>query len=148
MDINKAAHHAGSVDLARIRLHKDGKSALAQGCADAAQFIRDLMVAETRVPSGVEAPRMLVLSTSHVTEATAQALDAVNTYVGRPDTIPLFYPKGEVGWIFPLVEDHPWTDACPEDLKVLRTLAEHIGASWIMLDRDAETVAGLPVYDW
>lgn len=95
----------------------------------------------------LETPRMLVLSTSHITKETD------SNFENNTDDVPTFYPKtywdGEkVGYIIPLVRDYPWSHMISADLVAIRKVAEAAGCTWIMLDRDGEQIEGLPTYDW
>jgi hypothetical protein len=97
----------------------------------------------------IETPRMLVLSTAHISESTNDMFD-FNT-----DDVPQFFPKHPwgspsegLGWLIPIVGNEPFPHTCPEDLRAIRALAEANGCTWIMLDRDADVVDGLPIYEW
>ena len=97
--------------------------------------------------STLETPRMLVLSTSHVTRATSSNFDM------QCDDVPTFYPKtypdGEqVGWIIPIDPTMPWSHMVSADLVAIRALAELNGCTWIMLDRDGDVIDELPSFDW
>jgi len=83
---------------------------------------------------------LLVTSTSHVTDQEAQAL----TDHG--------YSRDQSGWFFYVGgEDH---DASPEIARKSRGLFAVIlcarvnGCHYVLLDRDAETLTGVPTYDW
>ena len=39
-------------------------------------------------------------------------------------------------------------DELPEDLRILQDYARKLGVSLIWLDRDADVMEGLPVYEW
>ena len=39
-------------------------------------------------------------------------------------------------------------DELPEDLQILQDYARKLGVSLIWLDRDADIMEGLPVYEW
>ncbi|PZP71801.1 hypothetical protein [Methylorubrum populi] len=94
------------------------------------------------VSPGLELPRMLVLSTSHLRQETAQLLEADEAGVIR-------HEKGEYGWIIPII-DNPSNEPPPNltDLVGIYGLARSVGATWIMLDRDADTVDGLETWEW
>lgn len=98
---------------------------------------------------GLETPRMLVLSTSHIT------LETNTMFAFSTDDVPQFFPKApwgapddNLGWIIPLVEGEPFPHTCPGDLLSIHLLAIQHGCTWIMLDRDGPVVASLPTYDW
>ncbi len=106
--------------------------------------------ADLDLRSKLELPRMLVLSTAHITKATDHAFRLSSK------DLPQFFPKmgsrhdsGDIlGWIVPIVGDEPFPETCPEDLLTIRRLADSVGATWIMLDRDADTVDGLETWEW
>jgi len=98
---------------------------------------------------GLETPRMLVLSTAHITQHTNDLFQMMT------DDVPLFFtkdtrgdPGDNAGWIIPIVGDEPFPHTCPADLLAIRELAESAGCTWIMLDRDGPVVDGLPSYEW
>ena len=87
-----------------------------------------------------EIQQLLVTSTSHVTDQEAQTL----TDHG--------YSRDQCGWFFYVGgEDH---DTLPEIARKSRGLFAVIfcarvnGCHYVLLDRDAETLPGVPVYDW
>ena len=94
---------------------------------------------------GLETPRMLVLSTAHVTKETALRFQG-----NWRNELPPFYAKGEYGWIIPLQSDGNGEERWQycSDLLMIRRLAEANGCTWVMLDRDADVVDALPSYDW
>ncbi|PZR92285.1 MAG: hypothetical protein DI537_13955 [Stutzerimonas stutzeri] len=100
-------------------------------------------------PTALETPKMLVLSTAHITAWTARNFDLLTDDV--PD---IFFPKlsphddEELGWIIPIGPDIEWSHMVSEDLVAIRKVAEREGCSWIMLDRDGDTIEELPSYDW
>lgn len=101
---------------------------------------------------GVET--MWAISTGHITQEAAEALqqmcDPVHMTLG---TAPLIvYPHGEYGWLINVValggcgsswvvDNHPSLDA------VIMAAIE-LSMCWVLLDRDADIVHHLPVYDW
>lgn len=81
---------------------------------------------------------MLVLSTSHITEATCNVL--LPEYAGPA------WPKGGYGWFVYVPEDE---DAeLPLDLRACLALARQKGAFWVMFDRDELAIDELPTYEW
>lgn len=90
----------------------------------------------------VELPLMLVLSTAHITKATAGLFEM------KTDDIPIHHDKGEYGWVIPLKTGVPLPHTIPADLRGVLAYAESLGASWVMLDRDAETIDALPSWNW
>lgn len=112
-------------------------------------------LAATAIEPQLETPRMLMLSTGHLTLDTAQRINADQRRVcqePRDEDLPLLFRKGDDGWFIPIIgdvaetlEDRP---GCPADLIAIRKLAEANGCTWIMLDRDGPVVDALPSYDW
>lgn len=93
----------------------------------------------------VETQRMLVLSTSHLREATC------NDWL--PNRCPWgCYEKGEVGYFMWVVDDsaiyHDDAPATPNELRVILDYANRHKFDWIMFDRDGPIQPGLVVYDW
>lgn len=93
--------------------------------------------------------RVLNLSTAHITESTAYILGrcALNN-----DYIPLcsVYEKGEYGW-YVYIDDSGEPDQIPDELSDIRDciiFALKHDITCICFDRDADTVVGLPVYNW
>jgi len=83
---------------------------------------------------------LLVTSTAHVTDQEAKAL----TDHG--------YSRDQTGWFFHVGgEEH---DALTEIIRKSRGLFAVIlcarvnGCHYVLLDRDAETLPGVPIYDW
>lgn len=102
----------------------------------------------------LEIRSFLVLSTAHLPEKTAQMLDEVQwgspeseRDADRPPTCGGTY--GGYGW-FMYVQDegHDETDAEFPGLGQVFAFANKLGFSYVLFDRDAETVDGLPTYDW
>jgi len=83
---------------------------------------------------------LLLTSTSHVTADEAQVLSDCG------------YCRDETGWFFYVggVEH----EALPEIVRKSRGLfavilcAHANGCPYVLLDRDAETLPGVPIYDW
>ena len=90
--------------------------------------------------------RYLKMSTAHLKEATIAALEIMDV----PYCV--IYDEG----VFISVLDLDHTDAqtrkkydeLPEDLLTILNYARKLGASLVWLDRDADEVEGLPVYEW
>ena len=107
----------------------------------------------------LEIAKMLVLSTWHIGHKTAASFDrAENSGVpfadcGDGDIWSMtVYEKGQWGYIFPIIddyiEDHKTRAFLPSDLLTVIDFAHAQGCSWVMFDRDADQIDGLPVYDW
>ena len=93
--------------------------------------------------------RVLNLSTAHITKNTADTLDrcALNN-----DYIPLcsVYEKGEYGW-YVYIDDSDNPYLISDELSDIRDciiFALKHDINCICFDRDADTVIGLPVYNW
>lgn len=88
----------------------------------------------------VEVQKMLVLSTAHISRETALYLDNYQS---------IGYSKDEYGWFIPITDvDTQYRNGWPDDLWAIRKFAIAHGCSWIMLDRDADTIDGLETWDW
>lgn len=88
----------------------------------------------------MEQHNMIVLSTAHVSEQTADALNQE----GFPDII---HEKIRFGWLI-LYDDHYKEYGMPEDIYALMEVAQKYNARWIMLDRDASESHEIRTYDW
>lgn len=89
---------------------------------------------------GVERHQMLVASTGHVTFEESRILEKSG------------YSRGEYGWLIyihdrasPSVDEisHP-----SEGLKGALEMTVRLGCSYLLLDRDAASLEGVPTYDW
>jgi hypothetical protein len=99
---------------------------------------------------GLPAEAMLVLSTSHLHQATADKM--------QYGSLPLIqYDHDEYGWQVNVPSDEPaWlkiaTDCVngdiPDDLFLILEFARERGFEWVLFDADAETVSGLPTFSW
>ena len=85
--------------------------------------------------------RTLVLSTAHVSKATAAMLDSdtCNNVIA--------YPKDEYGWFVKPTEEHD-DDTGPAEMETIMNHALDHGCLWIMFDRDADVDPELPTFDW
>jgi len=92
--------------------------------------------------------KMLTLSTAHVTADTAAQLDdRLHQMLGTAPFI--CFQKDDYGWFVhvPAVPD-PRHEQIPPDLNACMAMARAEGCTWLMFDRDADPVEGLPTYDW
>jgi hypothetical protein len=93
-----------------------------------------------------EIRKFVVVSTAHVSEATAKSLD------DHPNTKwpCLGGPYGEYGWFLYAHDENsgPERDAIPDDLFEVMTWARRRGFAYILLDCDADEVGGLPIHRW
>ena len=91
---------------------------------------------------------MLMISTAHISEETAEVME------GEGFENLATYAKGQFGFFVPvpatsmLYEGSNYQAELPEDLCACLKYAAEQGCCWLMLDRDYETVSGLPTYDW
>lgn len=87
----------------------------------------------------IERHGMLALSTGHVP-----------SHFGSMDRVPRYSKQApgphfeQYGWFVPIVEGEP----VPEELRPLWKFAKEQGCTWLMLDRDAERIEGLPFWEW
>ena len=94
--------------------------------------------------------KIITLSTAHISEKTAQALDMM---AKNPMTITetiTVYNKDDIGW-FIYCPEYTNINDIPEKYKDLRTIitfAHDHDCEIICLDADYETVDYLPTYDW
>jgi hypothetical protein len=98
----------------------------------------------------LEIERMLVLSTSHLTEATAKLLPCIaSSMMATEDTAPWFPTFArEEGWVFYVAGDGECYLEAPEDLmRVIRYASDH-ECAWLMLDRDGPKIKELPHWEW
>jgi hypothetical protein len=100
----------------------------------------------------LEIAKMLVLSTSHLTEKTAKALEEAAEELPPFCTInwaPTF--TRDEGYVWYVGEENPVVAAgnsYPEEFAALFSLAMENGCNWLMFDRDGDTVDNLPTYEW
>lgn len=92
--------------------------------------------------------KVLNLSTAHITKNTAETLGRCAL---SNDYIPLcsVYEKGEYGWYVYIDSNDP--NLIPNELSDIRDciiFALKHNITCICFDRDADTVVGLPVYNW
>lgn len=94
--------------------------------------------------------KMLTLSTAHVSEDTAALLE--DTLQQTLGTAPFIcFQKDDYGWFVHVPADvsmRESLDTFPEDLRTCMDHARAEGCTWLMFDRDADLVEGLPAYDW
>ena len=90
------------------------------------------------------------ISTGHIMQATAKDLD---DWVKHDAQLPFtLYPHGEFGWLINVVglggERAPLDEVKYRDLDAIIVAAIELSVCWVLLDRDADIVRHLPVYDW
>ncbi|CAM5277496.1 hypothetical protein ATER59S_00342 [Aquamicrobium terrae] len=93
-----------------------------------------------------ETHRFVVLSTAHVTAATARLLNDT-----RAEDWPCAGgPYGNYGWFVYAHEENLQVGAraIPDDLFGIMQWARKLRFKYILLDCDADTVDGLATYDW
>ncbi len=96
----------------------------------------------------MEIQKILTISTCHIKESTAKALDS-------EDTLGLcVYNKSNYGWFITGIQNidtsYPYLESelLPNDLAAIINFAKDIGVDVLCLDRDGETLSYLPVYNW
>lgn len=89
---------------------------------------------------------LIVISTAHVSEATARRLDTT--------------PVEEWPWVGGRYSSYGWflyahdentavgDDAIPDDLMAVMKWVFSQGCDYVLLDRDGDVVDGLGIYDW
>ena len=91
----------------------------------------------------METPKMLVLSTSHVTAATARLLD----HTPRPDWPVSGGPHGLYGW-FCYAHDEDPQGNIPLEMMNVFWFARENECDYVLFDRDADVIDELPVWEW
>lgn len=94
---------------------------------------------------GIETSKMLTLSTSHITEETANRLskDPNDNNLGL-----CVYLKAGYGYYI-TVDDHAITEeSLPDDLKRVIRFAAFMDCQTLCLDCDGSVCDFLPTYDW
>ncbi|MER8376664.1 hypothetical protein [Mesorhizobium sp. M1409] len=94
----------------------------------------------------LEIHKFVVVSTAHVSEATAKRLD----HTPAKDWPCAGGPYAEYGWFVYAHDENsgPGENAIPADLFDVMTWARRQGCEYILFDCDADQVDGLPAYDW
>jgi len=92
--------------------------------------------------------KMLELSTAHMRKSSVKWIQgALEDEYFSPMVL---YPKE--GYGFWLHVSQEWEDndfqILPYDLLAIAMYAKGLGAEWIMFDRDAPPIDGLPTYEW
>lgn len=94
-----------------------------------------------------EFTQMLTISTLHVSEETAEKLDAVcDDSMAVDHWMPPVYEKDGYGW-FIYVDPDRMDEDIPTDLKAVLTYAATSGCTWLCMDVDADPIPELPVYE-
>lgn len=86
--------------------------------------------------------RHAVISTGHVSQATAAMLDA-----GAEDLPMSCYPP-EYGWLVPTGISAEAEPDVPTDLWAVMQLAKRSDCAWILFDRDGPMVGDLETFEW
>lgn len=97
----------------------------------------------------MEIAKMLVACTSNISKATADLIEEDIECQLHDGTMPVVFRKGEYGWFVNVSDERAelYPDT-PKDLAALIELAAKQGCQWVMLDRDADEVEGLEVFEW
>lgn len=93
-----------------------------------------------------EVHQFIVISTSHLSEATANRLDNTPASIWPWHGGPFSY----YGWFVYAHKENLGSDddAIPDDLFAAMTWARNQGFEYLLFDRDADIVEGLATYDW
>lgn len=97
-------------------------------------------------PGSVE--RMLTISTAHITEDTARAIEDALAKGAQPFGLTVF-SKGDYGWMIyaPVAED-AGPSQVPDELDNALAHTRDLACTWLCLDRDAEKTHALSEFDW
>ena len=91
--------------------------------------------------------KMLTMSTGHISWSTAKRLDEECSADGSTlSMFPVVYKKGDVGWFIYVGDGED--EEVPDDLARCIKLAKLNKCDWLCLDRDADVVDTLDVYEW
>lgn len=92
---------------------------------------------------------MLVVSTAHITEKTANWL---NELCEIDQDILVLYPKSNYGWFIYVNLDEPENltenKDIPEDLRTVLKLVVREKCCWLCLDRDGFEIDHIRTYEW
>lgn len=95
----------------------------------------------------LEHGRYCVLSTAHLSAATAELLDHWSSW--PPGDRPLDIAAAVHGWFVPTrLRDEPGAAPLPEDLAALITFGRERGFAYVLVDCDGDTVDDLPLRNW
>jgi hypothetical protein len=92
-----------------------------------------------------ETYKTLVLSTSHVTEATARRFNGRGSQHSLEDIDGHMTDWASYGWIFYC---HDNDDTTPAELMACAAFARALGCRYIQFDCDADPLADLPSWEW
>lgn len=110
--------------------------------------------AQPSSPDNAESRKFLDASTAHVSEESAKWLDEQGRLAAAVNTDDDEHPVIQIGrlttgWFFYAdPEDAPFSDPIPADVVALMREARKRGCHYVLLDRDAPAIDGLPVYEW
>jgi hypothetical protein len=91
--------------------------------------------------------RYCVLSTAHLSAATAELLDLWSSW--PPGDRPLDIAAAVHGWFVPIrSRDEPGAARLPEDLAALIAFGRERGFAYVLVDCDGDTVDGLALSNW
>lgn len=95
----------------------------------------------------LEHGRYCVLSTAHLSAATAELLDLWSSW--PPGDRPLDIAAAVHGWFVPTrLRAEPGAAPLPEDLAALITFGRDRGFAYVLVDCDGDTVDDLPLSNW
>lgn len=85
--------------------------------------------------------KMLVVSTAHLTQETADQLSAESLPVAS-------YPNEYGGFVYVPTDPIDREAGLTEDIAAVFKLARALHCEWVKLDRDAPELDGLKIYEW
>lgn len=96
--------------------------------------------------------QFIEISTSHVSEQTGEWLNAEGLIAADFHNNATIYAEVNMasthfGWFLYCDEDVDALD-CPDDLKAVMRWVRAQGLEYVLFDRDADQVEGLPTFDW
>lgn len=96
----------------------------------------------------IEIAKMLILSTSHIPEKHARAMDAGAPFPDDTRGDDLSYDRVEYGYLVWVNEDRALASKLPQPWPDLFALAKKYGCRWIKLDCDGPVVPDYPTWEW
>lgn len=128
------------------------KPTMPELAADIKHLVNEVIPVELQpgTPPYPEVHRLLALSTVHVSESSREWLTEQANLDGGFSLV--VYEKSIYGWFIPIIDKSELIDTgfrvegIPQDVQDVLKFAHQNGCTWLMFDRDADQVEGLPVY--